>query len=81
METYFSRSFLKIYTYMKGISMESLYNVEDNATTRHLVSTSKTSNTRNGLHLIESLATGVPQNPKISQAIAKATGCSLQPDG
>lgn len=56
--------------------MELSYNRGENVSTRHL----RTSSAMNGSHFIESLAKGVPHLQK-PQAIAKAIGSSLQPDG
>lgn len=42
--------------------MESAYNREDDAPTRHIIPPNKSSSDRNGLYLVESLAKGVPWN-------------------
>lgn len=55
-ETYFSRSFLKIYMYVEEIQMESPSNRESNDPTRYLSSPNKTFRARNGLNLNEFLA-------------------------
>lgn len=59
--------------------MELSYNRGENVSTRHL----RTSSAMNGSHFIELLAKGVLQTPHLQkpQAIAKAIGSSLQPDG
>lgn len=41
----------------------------------------KTSIARHRLHFVEFLSKEVPKLPQTSQAIAKASGCSLQPHG
>lgn len=61
-ETYFSRSFLKIYMYVEEIQMEWPSNRESNDPTRYLSSPNKTFRARNGLNLNEFLAKCVPWN-------------------
>ena len=53
-EIYYRRCVLK--GHMRRILLQSPINRGKNATTRHLMPQSKTSSTRNGLHLVESLA-------------------------
>jgi len=50
----------KIYTYIRGLYMESLSNGGDKAPSRHITSPSKTFSTRNVLHLVESFTSRNP---------------------
>lgn len=55
--------------------MESPYNGGDNTPTTHFMPPSKASSARNGLHLVESLAKGVPQ--KLPNIIGHCQGYCL----
>ena len=54
---------------------------EDKSPTRPLSPLCETSNTRNGLYLIELLARGAPWKPQTTKAISKVIVCSPQTDG
>lgn len=64
---------------MKGIKEESPNNRGDDASTKHPNPLRKVSSAKNGLHPV--WPKGFHETPKSSQTIAKAVGCSLQPDG